>query len=449
MSISEVIEIIIKFAIIAGLVFLNGFFVAAEFALVKIRDTQLEVLIAKGNRRARIAKKVIQNLSSSLSACQVGVTIASLALGWVGEPVFKVLLKPIYSLLSITQVETQQTIAIVVGFTTISYFHIIAGEQAAKWIGIVKPLQTSLFVSPPLRAFYFLMYPFNWFLNKSTIKLLNLIGIQQADSHERSFSPEELRLLFATTLRQSERSRLGHEIILNSIDFSNRIVRDVMTPRKDIVFFSDDMSIDQCVEIAETTRYSRFPLCKGGDIDKTIGVVHIKDLYAVRKIATTARDLTSYAKKLIYVPPTAHLERLLQMFLDKRLHMAIVVDEYGGTLGLITLENAIEELVGQIQDEYDEEKQPVVKIEENHWEILGTAPLYELSDIINQPLNAEGISTISGWVTQYLGGFPKPGDVIHLGDFKLTVQSVDKGLVTRVRLRKEKQEPDNFTTQGG
>ncbi|MGC8744622.1 MAG: hemolysin family protein [Verrucomicrobiia bacterium] len=447
MSISEIIEIIIKFAIIAGLVFMNGFFVAAEFALVKVRDTQLEVLIARGNRRAKVAKKVIQNLSASLSACQVGITIASLALGWVGEPVFKVLLKPVYSLLSITQPETQQTIAVIVGFTGISYLHIIAGEQSAKWIGIVKPLQTSLWVSIPLRIFYFVMYPFNWLLNKSTIKLLNLIGIEQTDSHERSFSREELRLLFVTSIQKSERSRLEHEIILNAIDFPNRIVRDVMTPRKEIVFFSTDMDIDRCIEIAETTRYSRYPLCEDGDIDRTIGVVHIKDLYPLRKSAVTGKELISHTKKLIYVPPTARLQKILQMLLEKRLHVAIVVDEFGGTLGLVTLEDAIEELVGQIQDEFDEEKQPVVRVSENCWEIIGTAPLYELSEIVNQPINAEGISTISGWVTQHLGGFPKPGDVIQLGDFKLTILSVAKGLVTRVKLQKEKQDQNNRDIQ--
>lgn len=437
MTIEEIIEIVLKLAAVVALVFMNGFFVASEFALVKIRDTQLEVLIKKGNQKAKTAKKIIQNLSSHLSACQVGVTIASLALGWIGEPVFKVLLKPFYSLLSITHIETQETIAIVVGFTTISYLHIIAGEQAAKWIGILKPLQTSLWISIPLRIFYFLMYPFNWILNKSTLELLKLIGIQQTDSYEKTYSQDELRLLFATALKTEGRSRLGHEIVINAIDFQNRIVREIMRPRKEIVFFSTDMGIDECIDIAEATRFSRYPLCKDGDIDKTIGYVHIKDLYQLRKTAVTGKDLIAVAKKLIYVPPTARLEKLLRLFLERKLHIAIVVDEFGGTLGLVTLENVIEEIVGQIQDEFDQEKQPIVKTGEESWEILGTTPLYELSEIVNQPLNAEGVSTISGWVTQYLGGFPKQGDIIQLGNYKLMVLSTDGALVTRIKLWKE------------
>jgi CBS domain containing-hemolysin-like protein len=327
---------------------------------------------------------------------------------------------------------------------TISYLHIIAGEQAAKWIGILKPLPTLLWIATPLRLFYFLTYPFTWILNESVLKLLKLIGFGNVLHQERTYSVEELRLLFASAVRNTgDRLSLGHEIVLNAIDLRNRIVRDVMRPRKEIVFLSTDMKIDKCIEIAETTRYSRFPLVENGDIDKTIGVIHIKDLYQLKKTAKYGRDLIPVVKKLIYVPPTARLEKLLNLFLERRLHMAIVVDEFGGTIGLITLENTIEEIVGQIQDEFDQEKQTINKIGENCWEILGTTPLYELSEIVKQPLNVEGISTISGWVTHYLGGFPKTGDIITLGDFKLMVQSMNGALVDKIKLWKEKPKSEN------
>ena len=444
MTAEEIIEIILKLASVAFFVFMNGFFVASEFALVKARETQLDTLIAKGDRRAKVAKKAIQNLDSSLSACQLGITIASLALGWIGEPVFTVILKPFFSLFSITSPQTKETLAIVFGFMTISYLHIIAGEQAAKWIGILKPLQTLLWISVPLRLFYFLTYPFTWLLNESVLKLLKLIGFDNILHQERTYSVEELRLLFASAVRKAgDRLSFGHEIVLNAIDLRNRIVRDVMTPRKEIVFLSTDMGIDKCMEIAESTRYSRFPLVENEDIDKTLGVIHIKDLYQIRKTAMFGRDLIPFAKKLIYVPPTARIEKVLRLFLERRLHMAIVVDEFGGTIGLITLENALEEIVGQIQDEFDQEKQSINKIGEDVWEILGTTPLYELSEIIKQPLNVEGISTISGWVTHYLGGFPKTGDTIQLGDYKLMVQSMNGALVDKIKLWKEKPSSEN------
>jgi len=184
-------------------------------------------------------------------------------------------------------------------------------------------------------------------------------------------------------------------------------------------------------------------LVENGDVDKTIGVIHIKDLYQLRKTAMSGRDLIPVAKNLIYVPPTARIEKVLRLFLERRLHMAIVVDEFGGTIGLITLENALEEIVGQIQDEFDQEKQSINKIGEDCWEIIGTTPLYELSEIVRQPLYAEGISTISGWVTHYLGGFPKTGDTIQLGDYKLMVQSMNGALVDKIKLWKEKPSLEN------
>lgn len=437
MDFNQLFEILIKLLIVAGLVFLNGFFVASEFALVKIRSTQLQPLIARGNKRAKIAKFVLENLDSSLSACQLGITIASLALGWVGEPVFKVLLKPLFELISIQSTEAKETIAVIVGFTTITFLHITAGEQSPKWIAIQKPLQTSLWVAAPLRLFHIVMFPFIWLLNKCSLYLIKLIGLKQIDTHEGIYSEDELRLLFATYQKDSRRTPLGREIVLNALDLSRRVVRDVMRPRKEIVFFDVDEGIEKCIEIAEKTKFSRYPICENGDIDKTLGFVHIKDLYLMKKNTLTARGLLSVARKLIYVPPTARLEKLLHLFLQQKVHMAIVVDEYGGTLGIVTLENVLEEIVGQIQDEFDQEKPLINRISENEWELNGLLPLYELSELVNQTLTAEGVSTVGGWVTHQLGGFPKKGDVINIGNYRLQVLSMDGIRVEQVKLWKE------------
>ena len=217
-------------------------------------------------------------------------------------------------------------------------------------------------------------------------------------------------------------------------------MRDVMRPRHEIVFFSTEMPIAQCIELAEKTRYSRYPLCEKGDLDRTLGVIHIKDLYALRNKVATAQDLLSVARKLIYVPETARLEKLLKLFLDRKLHFAIVVDEYGGTVGVVSLENILEELVGQIQDEFDQEKPLLEKKDAKTWEISGSLPLHELSELTGESLQEEGITTTSGWVTHKLGGFPKVGDTIALGGFDLHVDEMDGLRVARLKLLLRKGE---------
>ena len=207
-----------------------------------------------------------------------------------------------------------------------------------------------------------------------------------------------------------------------------------MRPRKEIVALDTEASMAECLDLAEKTRYSRFPLCERGDLDKTLGVIHIKDLYAMRPKARKGADLFPVCRKLIYVPETARLEKLLQLFLERKLHFAIVVDEYGGTVGMATLENILEELVGQIQDEFDQEKPLLVKKDERTWEVDGALPLHELADLVGEPLKEEGVTTTSGLVTQRLGGFPNEGDTLTLGPFELRVQQMDGARVARLKL---------------
>lgn len=206
-----------------------------------------------------------------------------------------------------------------------------------------------------------------------------------------------------------------------------------------------ESSMTECLDVAEKTRFSRFPLCEGGDIDRTLGVVHFKDLYAMRLKAKSGAELRSFARKLVYVPETARLERLLQVFLDRKLHLALVVDEYGGTVGLVTLENILEELVGQIQDEFDQEKPMVVNIGDDSWELQGALPVHDLEGITGVSLAEDGATTASGWVTQKLGGFPKTGDVVRLGGFELRVEEVDDTRVSRMNLKRAALEDEAGT----
>ena len=424
---------------VLGLVLGNAFFVAAEFAFVRLRDTQLDGLIVKGHRGARLARHILQNITAYLSATQLGITMASLGLGWVGEPIFRSLLKPLLLALKIESPHLQHSISFAIGFSVITFLEIIIGELAPKWFAIQKALPTALWVARPLHWFYLAFYPINWGLNHSAQWLLKRVGIEPV-VESAAHSEEELRVMLSQQRPGS--THLSRDIVLNAMDLSRRIAREVMRPRKEIVALDTEASMSECLDVAEKTRYSRFPLCEGGDLDKTLGVVHFKDLFAMRLKSKRGADLTSVARKLIYVPDSARLEKLLQLFLERKLHLAIVVDEYGGTIGMLTLENILEELVGQIQDEFDQEKPLLVLRDENTWDIDGALPLHELAEIVGQILETEGVTTTSGWVTQRLGGFPKVGDTLALSAFALRVEEMDSMRVARLKLtRKADDQP--------
>ncbi len=430
------LEIILKVLLVLGLVLLNGCFVAAEFALVKIRETQLDALVIKGHARAKVARYIITHLNSFLSATQLGITMASLGLGWVGQPIFTALFSPLLISLHVQSEPMRNSISFAIGFSLLTFLHITAGELAPKWAAIQNPLPFVLWLAQPLRWFYVASYPFNWLLNRAAQLLLRLGGIELVSEPRRAHSEEELRLLVSTSHKGAGATTLGRDIVLNALDLRRRVAREVMRPRQEIVALDTDASIADCLDVAEQTRYSRFPLCEEGNLDKTLGVIHIKDLYAVRLKARTGGDLAPVARRLVYVPETARLEKLLQLFLERKLHLAIVVDEYGGTMGMVTLENILEELVGQIQDEFDQEKPLLARMNETTWEVAGALPLHELEELAGEPLRAEGITTVSGWVTHRLGGFPKTGDTLTVGAWELRVEEMTGRRVARLKLSK-------------
>ena len=416
------------------LVTLNGFFVAAELALVRVRETQLDALVSQGNRRAQAARRMVQNINLYIGATQLGITLVSLGMGAVVEPFFHELFQPVFGWLGIVSARVQFTISITVGFIINCYLLIVLGELVPKVIAINRTVPTALAVAAPLRAFYLIAFPFIWLLNRSSQWFLKLLGFEDANEAAQQHSEEELRLMISTAQKQTGATTLGRAIVLNALDLRQRVTREVMRPRQEIVSLTTEASIAECLDVAEKTRYSRFPLCEGGDLDRMVGAVHVKDLFAMRLKARSGEELLPVAKKLVYVPETARLERVLQLLLDRKLHMAVVVDEYGGTLGLLTLENILEELVGQIQDEFDQEKPLLTRTSETSWEVAGTLPLHDLEEIVGEPIAAGDSTTVSGLVTQKLGGFPKVGDVVALGTCELRVEELEGMRVARLRI---------------
>ncbi len=434
------ILIALKLLAVLALVLLNAFFVAAELALVRIRDTQLSGPAQRGNRRARTARHIISHLDAYISATQFGITLVSLGLGVAVEPVFESLLTPLFDLLNIPSPATRGHIALGVGFFVNCYLLIVAGELVPKAVAIRKTLSTALWVASPLHWFYKISYPFIWLLQASSQAIVRQLGVDP-ETLSASQSEEELRMV----LKTAQGPRDARDLILNALDLRNRTVREVMRPRSEIVTLDISASMADCLELVERTRYSRYPLCEEGDPDRTLGVVHIKDIYACRNLSGSAGQLLPHARKLPCVPESVRLDKLLRHFLDRKLHFCLVVDEYGGTLGVATLENVMEALVGQIQDEFDSEVPELRHLQDQSWEASGGLPLHELEKIIGQVAHEEGVATVSGWVTQHQGGFAKPGQAFVVNGFELRVDEMDGPKVARLRITKCASGETEFT----
>ena len=423
-----------KLSAIAALVFLNGFFVAAEFALVKIRMSQLEALADEGNARAAKAQKVAGDLDAYLSACQLGITLASLGLGWVGEPFLAQILQPVFTLLGISSPAVITSISFLIAFSVITFLHIVLGEQAPKILAIRKPVPATLIVSGPLRWFYVIFKPAIWFLNVSSNWVLkHILRTEPVKEGELAHSEEELRLILDESEKSDEVSSIGRDILLNALDMRRRVVRDIMTPRGDVVYLDVEESFDENVKKALESRHTRFPLCRG-HLDNAIGLIHIKEL--VPMMRDPQPDLMKIKRELTPVPEMMSLEKLLNLFLVRHAHLAIVVDEYGGTVGMVTMENVLEELVGDIQDEFDTEKAEFRKINDHEFTVDGGLGLYELRDFAGLELENADVSTVGGYVTHLLGHLPKTGEQVPIEDYVVTVSQTDGRRVGQLHFKK-------------
>jgi CBS domain containing-hemolysin-like protein len=421
-------------------VVLNGFFVASEFAIVKVRSSQLEALEAVGDRKARRAIDVTENLDAYLSATQLGITLASLALGWVGEPFLADLVSPILAKLSITSEPLARTLTVGIAFGIITFLHIVLGELAPKSIAIAKPVPTTLWVSVPLGFFYQLFRPAIWFLNGSaTWVLQKILRIRPLSERELAHSEEELRVILAQSEDAKQVTPIGKEILMNALDLRKRVVRDITTPRKEVVFLNTEDSFNENLTRAIQSRHTRFPLCDG-HLDNAIGLVHIKDLLS--QMREPAPNLTKIRRDLLPVPEMMPLERLLTFFLSKHAHIALVLDEYGGTVGVVTLDNVLEEIVGEIQDEFDNESQEFKRVNADEFLVDGALALYELKDLAGITIESEDVSTVGGYITHLTGHLPAVGEQVKIPPFQVTVTKADDRRVLEARFQRLKNEED-------
>ncbi|MEY2512362.1 MAG: magnesium and cobalt exporter, family [Verrucomicrobiota bacterium] len=427
-----------KLAVILGLVALNAFFVASEFAIVKVRNSQLDALEDEGNVKAVFAKHVRGHLDAYLSATQLGITLASLALGWIGEQFLAHMLEPAFLLMSVHSHALVSTISITLAFIGITFLHIVFGELAPKYLAIGNPISITLMLARPLGAFYILFKPAIWILNKSSnFFLQKLLRIKPVAGSELAHSEEELRLILDESEKSDEVSELGRDLLVNALDLRQRVVRDIMTPRGEVVFLDLELSFEENVKTALESRHTRFPLCRG-HLDNALGLIHIKELMPMMR--DPQPDLLRIKRELIPVPEMMSLEKLLNLFLTRHAHLAIVVDEYGGTVGMVTLENVLEEIVGDIQDEFDSEKAEFRKINEDEFSVDGALGLYELRDLAGLELESADVSTIGGYVTHLLGHLPKQGEHVRINDYVVTISQTDGRRVGQLHFRKQKAE---------
>jgi len=422
--------VFLKILGVLGIILLNAFFVAAEFAFVKVRSTQLESLVKTGGRRVKVAQNIIDHLDVYLSASQLGVTMTSLALGWVGEPFVAALIAPLLAVAGIDHDALIQTIAFAIAFSIITFFHIVLGEQAPKWYAIQYPRRTTLFVAKPLDLFYRLFRPFIWLVNASANGFLRLMGIRTRADLDMAHSEEELRLVLS---HGKAITQLGKAISLRAMELRNRTVREVMVPRTSVVFLSTEKTIEDNIAIALDSQFTRYPLCEK-EVDNVAGMIHLKDLFRLKGRQAPGTELLAIKREMLFVPETMSLERILNMFLAKRVLMAMAVDEYGGTAGLVTLENVLEEVVGEIRDEFDEEPAQVQKITDVEYLVDGSLPLHEFSSIFGVVPETRDMVTVSGYVLQILGRVPEKGATVSLGKWKGMIESVQDRKVKALRL---------------
>ncbi len=410
-----------------GLVALNAFFVATEFAIVRVRTTRIDELVTKGVRRAAATRTVLQDLNAYLSACQLGITLASLALGWVGESATH-LLEPHLTGLGSWAGVTSRSIAGVLAFVSITVLHVVVGEQAPKTVAIERAEGVALLVAWPIRVFHFLLFPFIWAMNALSSLAVRALGLSPVSEGGLAHSEEELRMILSVSQRSGTLPEAHAELLENALDFTERAVRQIMVPRTDIVWLDARRPYEDNVRVVRESAHTRYPLCEG-DVDHVVGVLNLKDLF----LQPPGSDLRQLARKPIFVPDGLSIDRVLRQFQRSRTHLAVVIDEYGGTSGVVTIEDVLEELIGEIQDEFDEEAPKVQDLGGGRLSVDASVPADEIAQTLGIEDGAdEQVDTLGGLVVARLGRIARPGDVVTLGNRRVEVSRMRGRRIVRL-----------------
>ncbi len=430
---SPVYSYVINLLLVLFLVFCNAFFVVSEFSIVKIRRTKLEELAHAGSKRAKTALHISEHLNTYLSATQLGITLASLGLGWLGEPAVSRLLENLFSgILSENRV-LLHSLSFGIAFTFITLLHVVLGELVPKSMAIQDTERYALMIAVPLYTFNKICTPIIWCFDHVSIWILHLMGIKKVDENEDAHSEEEIKLIIDASQKGGVIDDTESEIIQNAICFSEIFAHEIMIPRQDMKCIYQNNSFDEVMSFVKKHKHTRFPLC-AHDKDQILGMIHIRDLLECED--TQHKDiLQRVCRKILFVPENKSISEILHEMMKKRIHLAIVVDEYGGTAGLLSMEDILEELVGDIRDEHDDiVEEPVKQINEKICEFDGIYLLEDACEVLDVPYEEHEESTIGGYVFNLLGREPKVGDTAEDDYCIYEVTGIDNMRITRVKV---------------
>ncbi len=422
--------------VIVALILINGFFVAAEFALVKVRTSQIDQMVEEGNWAAKLTSRALDRLDAYLSASQLGITVASLALGYAIERV----VIPIEHGLSKLGIGGEDwslgsirlPLASILAFSLVTFLHMAMGEQAPKSLAIRSAKTIALWTAPVLIAFYYVFFPVIWLLNTASNLTLRAIGLGRADHGEVATSEEELRHIVAESVAGGHLSRSERVMIENVLNLEEKTARRIMIPRPDIVYLSMSRTVEDNLRVARQAGHTRYPLCED-DLTSVIGMIHVKDLFRAGGTTTFRPDLRKSARPTPFLPASLRLDQLLGEFQRNRVHLAMLLDEYGSLVGMVSLENVLEEVVGPIQDEFDRETPQVVPLGNHAFEVDAACPLDILAETLGVELPETDAETAGGLILDLLGRLAHPGDSVEVDDHRLIVLRADPTRIRTIR----------------
>ncbi|MGF6949553.1 CBS domain containing-hemolysin-like protein [Neobacillus sp. B4I6] len=416
--------IISNLLIIAILIAFTAFFVAYEFAIVKIRGTRIDQLVSEGNKNAIAAKTIVTNLDEYLSACQLGITVTALGLGWLGEPTVELILHPLLSYFNMPESISGIT-SFILAFASVTFIHVVVGELAPKTFAIQKAEEVTLIFARPMILFYKIMYPFIKALNGSARFIVGIFGLKPASEHEVAHSEEELQLIISESYKSGEINQSEYKYVNNIFEFDDRNANEIMVPRTEIIAFDISQSLNECLQIVIEENYTRYPVIDG-EKDNIVGMVNMKEVFTEyirgKNVETSIQE---YIRPVIQVIESIPIHDLLLKMQKDRVHMAILMDEYGGTAGLVTVEDILEEIVGEIRDEFDADEVPEInKISENKTIVEGKVLIDEINDLFGLDLDDSDMDTIGGWILSEKMDVVE-GDKVRYDDYEFKVLEID------------------------
>ncbi|KOY16095.1 hemolysin family protein [Paenibacillus xylanivorans] len=431
MDIITILNIVLLIILIA----LTAFFVASEFAVVKIRTSRVDQLVAEGNKKAILAKKVVTDLDYYLSACQLGITVTALGLGALGKPTVERLLYPVFDYLNVSA-SISSVASYAIAFILVTFLHVVVGEMAPKTMAIQFSEKLTLLLSPPLYWFGKIMYPFIWALNGASRVILRAFGVKPA-GHEQAYSEDEIKIIMNQSYEGDENNKTKLSYLENVFVFDERDAKDIMVPRTELVTLNQSMTYDDIIPILDEHNYSRYPVIEDGDKDRIVGVVNVKKILP-DMVALREHQLVDFVREIPYVSEVTSIQDAMIKMQQERVHMAVVVDEYGGTSGIITMEDILEELVGEIRDEFDaDEVADIQETGENQYLINGRVLLDELERQFGLVFEGnEEMDTVAGWIQFQKGVGVEQGDTVEHGDYVWTVVDTENFHIKQVLLER-------------